>query len=86
MLAVWTEVLGDDAWVTTRDEAVTANWFGPLGPHVASRIGDVVVAMRGGAVVVRTTAEARLARLVGQHGSLTGAEQLVPLLVIGPRG
>ena len=86
VLAVWTELLGDDAWVTTRDEAVTANWFGPLGPHVASRIGDVVVAMRGGAVVVRTTAEARLARLVGQHGSLTGAEQLVPLLVSGPRG
>jgi hypothetical protein len=46
-----------------------------------ARIGDVVVAMRGGATVVRSEAEPLLARLPGQHGSLTPEEQLVPLLV-----
>ncbi|MGD9987363.1 alkaline phosphatase family protein [Pseudonocardia sp.] len=86
VLAVWTDVLGDDAWVVTRDEAVAAGWFGPLGPHVAGRIGDVVAAMRGGAALVRSRAEPKLAGLVGQHGSLTSAEQLVPLLVAGPAG
>ncbi|GAY08986.1 alkaline phosphodiesterase I [Pseudonocardia sp. N23] len=86
VLAAWRTALGDDAWVVTRDEAIAAGWFGPLGPHVAGRIGDVVVAMRGEATVVRTGAEPQLAKLVGQHGSLTSAEQLVPLLVAGPAG
>lgn len=84
VLAAWRTTLGDDAWVVTRDEAISAGWFGPLGPHVAGRIGDVVVAMRGEATVVRTEAEPTLAKLIGQHGSLTSAEQLVPLLVAGP--
>ena len=86
VLATWRTVLGDDAWVVPRDEAVAANWFGPLGPHVAGRIGDVVAAMRGGTALVRTRAEPKLAALIGQHGSLTSAEQLVPLLVAGPAG
>ncbi|MBN9109033.1 MAG: alkaline phosphatase family protein [Pseudonocardia sp.] len=84
VLATWQDVLGGDAWVVTRDEAVAAGWFGPLGPHVAGRIGDVVAAMRGGTALVRSQAEPKLAKLVGQHGSLTSAEQLVPLLVAGP--
>ncbi|WP_433504463.1 alkaline phosphatase family protein [Pseudonocardia halophobica] len=79
--AAWRETLGDDAWIVTRDEAVAADWFGPLGPHVAERIGDLVVALRGSAGVVRTVAEPVLAGLPGQHGSLTAEEQLVPLLV-----
>ncbi|MCE3550530.1 alkaline phosphatase family protein [Pseudonocardia sp. RS11V-5] len=79
--AAWQETLRDDAWIVTRDEAVAAAWFGPLGPHVADRIGDLVVAMRGPAGVVRTVAEPVLAGLPGQHGSLTAEEQLVPLLV-----
>jgi hypothetical protein len=81
VLATWRAVLGADAWVLPREEAVAAGWFGPLGPHVVARIGDVVVAMRGGAALVRTKAEPGLAKMIGQHGSLTGAEQLVPLLV-----
>ena len=77
--ASWQDTLGDDAWVATRDEAVAQNWFGPVGEHVAERIGDLVVAMRGSAGVVRSIAEPTLATLPGQHGSLTAAEQLVPL-------
>jgi Flp pilus assembly secretin CpaC len=84
VLAAWRGVLGDDAWVVTRDEAVAAGWFGALGEHVAPRIGDVVVAMRGTAGVTRTVAEPMLSTLPGQHGSLSPAEQLVPFLVAYP--
>lgn len=83
-LAAWREVLGDDAWVVPRDEAVAAGWFGPLGAHVPDRIGDVVAALRGTAAVIRTEAEPDISRMPGQHGSLTAAEQHVPLLLAHP--
>lgn len=77
----WREVLGDDALVRTREEAVADGWFGPVRPEVLERIGDVVVAMRG----QWTLLDSRLLRpqvlaLRGHHGSLTDEETLVPLL------
>ena len=81
VLAAWRATLGDDAWVVTRDEAVAEGWFGPVSDRVRDRIGDVVVALRGTAAVVRRKAEPYLSSFPGQHGSLTPAEQLVPLLV-----
>ncbi|WP_240796524.1 nucleotide pyrophosphatase/phosphodiesterase family protein [Streptomyces sp. RFCAC02] len=84
--AVWREVLAEDAWVVTRDEAVELGWFGPpgadFGPRVRDRIGDVVVAMTGVAAVVATVTEPKESALVGMHGSLTSAELLVPLLEV----
>jgi predicted AlkP superfamily pyrophosphatase or phosphodiesterase len=83
--AAWTEVLGERAWVRTRDEAVEAGWFGPrVDDRVRGRIGDLVVAARGDLAVVRTGVEPTLSRFRGQHGSLTPDEQLVPLLVALP--
>lgn len=84
VLATWREVLGDDAWVVPGEEAVARGWFGPVAPAMRDRIGDVVVAARGTAAVVRSVAEPTISRLPGQHGSLTAAEQLVPLLVARP--
>lgn len=81
VLAAWRAVLGADAHVLSRDEAVAAGWFGPVADGVLDRIGDVVVAARGSAAVMRTAAEPDLAKLTGQHGAFTAAEQLVPLLV-----
>ena len=81
VLAAWRATLGDDAWVVSRAEAVADGWFGPVGDRVRDRIGDVVVALRGSAAVVRREAEPYLSSFPGQHGSLTPAEQLVPLLV-----
>ncbi len=81
VLATWRAVLGDAAWVVPRDQAVADDWFGPLGPHLASRIGDVVMAARGTAAVIRSEAEPYISTLPGQHGSLSVEEQLVPLLV-----
>lgn len=81
VLAAWQAVLGEHAWIATGEQAVAESWFGPVDDGLRARIGDVVVAMRGGATVVRSVAEPLLARLPGQHGSLTPEEQLVPLLV-----
>lgn len=80
VLATWRAALGDDAWVVPGDEAVAAGWFGPVDAVNRERIGDLVVAARGTAGVIRSVAEPFMARLPGQHGSLSAAEQLVPLL------
>jgi predicted AlkP superfamily pyrophosphatase or phosphodiesterase len=80
VLATWRSVLGDSAWVVSRDEAVDAGWFGPVDSRTAARIGDVVAAARARSAVVATQTEPRESALVGMHGSLTPAEQRVPLL------
>jgi hypothetical protein len=81
VLATWRTVLGDDAWVVRGEQAVAEGWFGDVAPRLRSRIGDVVVAARGTAAVVRSVTEPVISRLPGQHGSLSVEEQLVPLLV-----
>jgi hypothetical protein len=81
VLATWQSVLGDAAWTVSRDQAIDEGWFGPVTPAYADRVGDVVAASRAGYGVIRSKAEAFLSSLIGQHGSLTSAEQLVPLLV-----
>jgi len=84
VLASWRETLGSRAWVASRDEAIAAGWFGPVDPRWAARIGDVVAASAGCSAIVATAAEPRESALVGMHGSLTSADQLVPLLIRGP--
>jgi hypothetical protein len=80
VLAAWREVVGEHAWVVSRDEAISEGWFGPVDPAMAPRIGDVVAAAAGGTAIVATQAEPLESSLIGMHGSLTTAEQLVPLL------
>ena len=80
VLATWREVLGDAAWVVTREEAVAAGWFGPVEPGLLGRIGDVLAVPRGELAIVASSAEPLESKLVGMHGSLIPAEQLVPLL------
>jgi hypothetical protein len=82
VLAAWRVTLADRAWVVSREEAIAAGWFGALvTDYVRPRIGDVVAAARGSAAMVRRTVEPLESALVGHHGSLTTAEQRVPLLL-----
>ncbi|MDT7732007.1 MAG: hypothetical protein QOK45_2260 [Mycobacterium sp.] len=82
VLAAWRETLARRAWVVSRDEAISAGWFGDrIADDVRFRIGDVVAAARGSAGIMRRTVESLLSSLIGQHGSLTRAEQEVPLLL-----
>ncbi|MCL2850141.1 MAG: alkaline phosphatase family protein [Micrococcales bacterium] len=78
----WREVLGANAVVVPKHDALAAGVFGPVDAHVAPAIGDVVVAMARRATVADTrtqTAESLL--MLGVHGSLTEHETAVPLLV-----
>jgi len=82
VLAAWRATLADRAWVVSRDEAIAAGWFGARDTtQVRPRIGDVVAAARGSAAMVRRTVEPLESSLIGHHGSLTTAEQRVPLLL-----
>ncbi len=80
VLAAWTALLGDRAWVVPREQAVADGWFGPLGDGMRERIGDVIAVPRTDLAIVASEREPWLNRMVGMHGSLVPAEQLVPLL------
>jgi Type I phosphodiesterase / nucleotide pyrophosphatase len=82
VLRRWAGVLGGRAWVVSREQAVADGWFGPVDARFAGRIGDVIVAPCGPSAIVATKAEPRESALNGMHGSLTQADQLVPLLTI----
>ncbi len=85
--AAWRERLGTRMTVVERDEAVRAGWFGPVGPRVLPRIGDVIAtAVDTFAVVDSRTARPELLRLIGMHGARTADEQRIPLLVTGGQG
>ncbi|SDX66902.1 Type I phosphodiesterase / nucleotide pyrophosphatase [Amycolatopsis xylanica] len=80
VLAAWRAVIGERAWILSRDEAIAAGWFGPrVNDWVRPRIGDVVAAARDRFGMKLEMAEAVESSLIGQHGSLTTAEQHVPL-------
>jgi Type I phosphodiesterase / nucleotide pyrophosphatase len=93
VLAAWREVLGEHAWVVSREEAIKHGWFGPPGvgapdgpdEAMAARIGDVVAACAGTSAIIASTAEPRESSLIGMHGSLTQDEQLVPMLASSAR-
>ncbi|TWP36945.1 alkaline phosphatase family protein [Leekyejoonella antrihumi] len=81
VLTTWRHRFGSQAWVLSRDEAVQAGLFGPVHERVLPRLGDVVVAMRAPIGVYDSRVMARsVTTLIGQHGSLTDAEQSVPML------
>ncbi|MEU9762026.1 nucleotide pyrophosphatase/phosphodiesterase family protein [Streptomyces sp. NPDC047985] len=83
VLAVWREVLGEQFWVASRDEAIEAGWFGPtIDERVHGRIGDVVAAAHDDVVITASVNEPHESAMVGMHGSMTPAEQLVPLLEV----
>lgn len=81
VLARWSEILGDEAVLLPRDEAVEAGWFGTVRPGVLPRIGDIVTAMTGQFTVLDSrVSRAGFLALIGHHGSMSDDETLVPLL------
>jgi hypothetical protein len=73
-------VLGDRAWVASKEEAIKDGWFGRVDEAMRTRIGDVVAAATGTWAMIATRTEPQDPPMIGMHGSLTAAEQLVPLL------
>jgi hypothetical protein len=86
VVSTWRAVLGDAAWVASRDEAVAAGWFGPVPEAHLQRVGDVVVACHESYAVLATRTDNPLeSRLVAYHGSYTAAEMTVPLITVRAR-
>jgi hypothetical protein len=82
VLRTWQSTLGDRMWVWTKDEAIATGIFGPgVSDRARERIGDIVAAAHGRVGIVERNVDPAQARLMGHHGSLTPAEQLVPLLI-----
>jgi hypothetical protein len=79
----WQEELGDRVTALTRQEAITAGWFGEVRPEVSARLGDVVVAAHGQVALFSSEDFAYEMGLVGLHGSLTPAEMEIPILQVG---
>ncbi|MFE4968481.1 alkaline phosphatase family protein [Streptomyces sp. NPDC056660] len=85
VLTCWREVLGEQFWVASRDEAIAAGWFGPpdrFDERVYGRIGDVVAAAHDDVLIIASEREPKESAMVGNHGSMTPVEQLVPLLEV----
>ena len=81
---VWRAADAVRAWVMTRDEAIAAGVFGTVNPDMVERIGDVLVAARARVAYYDNRLDDRSPqRMVGQHGSLTLEESVVPLLRAG---
>lgn len=71
---------GHQAWVRTRDEAISQGWYGPKVSDMSrARMGDVLLAPWG-TLAFLDPSDSGPFELVGRHGSITSAEMLVPLL------
>jgi Type I phosphodiesterase / nucleotide pyrophosphatase len=82
----WREALGPRAWVAGREEAIASGVFGPVSDEAAGRIGDVVVLARGTWAFPARRSEPGPSSLAAYHGSLTGTELAIPLLLARGRG
>jgi hypothetical protein len=83
VIAAWREILGEAAWVLSRDEAAAAGWFGPITEEHLYRVGDVVAACHGDYVVLANRIESsQVAAQVAFHGSATEVEMRIPLLLV----
>lgn len=83
--ARWQAAEGGRSWVLTREQAVAAGLFGTaVDDEVLPRIGDVLIAARGAvAYYDDRLADKKAQRMIGQHGSLTDQERIVPLIGLG---
>ena len=80
----WRDGEGGRAWIATRQEAISADWFGNVHPEVYPRLGDLFVAARARiAYYDSRDPNPGPRRMIGQHGSLSPEELHVPLLRYG---
>lgn len=78
----WQRRFGDRAWVITREQAVSAGWFGRVSGRIRPRIGELIISSHEPvALYDGRRASAHSFAMVGHHGAPTSAEVRVPWLV-----
>ncbi|MEU7892203.1 nucleotide pyrophosphatase/phosphodiesterase family protein [Nonomuraea sp. NPDC049152] len=86
VLETWRELLQGKAWVVSRQEAIESGWFGPgVRSEWLGRIGDVVAVPYADCAILASETHPVEAAFTGYHGSLTAAEQHIPLLEVSTR-
>lgn len=84
VLRHWQEAEASRSWVLSRGDLIASGLVGPTDEDVAQRIGDVVVASRAGiAYYDDRSADKAPQKMIGQHGSITPEERVVPLIRLG---
>jgi hypothetical protein len=75
--------LGHAAWCIPSQVLLDEGWFGPgpAHPRLAARIGDFTLLMKDDWGLLDTLEGERRPTLLGNHGGLSRAEMLVPLVV-----
>lgn len=87
VLERWQERFGKQAWIMTKAQALAHRLFGEVRAEVQERIGDILVAPHSElALYDGRRVRAAAFTMVGQHGSLTKAERLVPLVAFRASG
>lgn len=72
------------SWVVSREEMSETGWFGEVSPAILSRMGDIFIAARENiAYYDSRSLDSSSQKMIGQHGSITEEELLVPLLGFG---
>lgn len=80
----WQEHAGATADVATRSEVMELGLYGDVAADVAARIGDVLVVTRSNwAYYDHRDGDTRAQGMIGQHGSVTPEETVVPYLRAG---
>ena len=76
----WRTVLKEKAMVFTREEVVDNGIYAVTEDEIAGRIGDLVVISQG-EYALSSDPDLNSSKLLGQHGSLTREEMIIPFLV-----
>lgn len=83
LAARWNEVEGRRARAVTRAQALEAGWYGPaehVHPQAAARLGDVIVAATKVVAYYTEAMQGQMRAVIGQHGSVSPEETIVPLI------
>ncbi|WP_174874220.1 alkaline phosphatase family protein [Vogesella oryzae] len=75
--------LGHALWILKAEDVLAADWFGPgpYHPQLAARLGDFVLLMKDDWGLLQMVDDKERPKLIGNHGGMSAAEMLVPLIV-----
>jgi hypothetical protein len=76
----WQEVLGEDFTVVCRDDLIREGLFPNFDSDFNERLGDFMAIARSDAML-SSNVDSRTSSLLGQHGSLSEAEMVIPLRI-----